>query len=140
MAIAGPDDIGDVAIGGGPRDLFAAVGNTPLIELTRLSRAIGRTVVGKAEFMNPGGSVKDRAARAILLDAEEHGRIAPGGTVVEGTAGNTGIALALLGRARGYRTVLVVPDNQSEDKFALLGALGIEVRRVPAVPFSDEGC
>src|SRR6478609_2597692 len=102
---------------GEPRDLFAAVGNTPLVELTRLSRAIGRTVLAKGEHMNPGGSVKDRAARAILLDAEQHGRIAPGGTIVEGTAGNTGIALALLGYARGYRTILVVPANQSEEKF-----------------------
>ena len=122
----------------GPRDLFAAVGNTPLIELTRLSRAIGRTVLGKAEHMNPGGSVKDRAARAILLDAEAGGRIGPGGTIVEGTAGNTGIALALLGYARGYRTILVVPTNQSADKFALFDGLGVEVRAVPAVPFTDD--
>jgi cysteine synthase A len=119
-------------------DLFAAVGNTPLIELSRLSSRLGRTILGKAEFQNPGGSVKDRAARAIIIEGEATGRLRPGGVIVEGTAGNTGIALALLGRAHGLRTLLVVPANQSDDKFVLLRSLGVEVRKVPPVPFADE--
>jgi len=94
------------------------IGNTPLIELPKLSAAIGRRLLGKAEFLNPGGSVKDRAARGILDDAERRGKLAPGGTIVEGTAGNTGIALALLGNARGYRTIICIPDDQSDEKFA----------------------
>ncbi|MDQ2818761.1 MAG: cysteine synthase A [Candidatus Eremiobacteraeota bacterium] len=119
-------------------DLFAAVGNTPLIRLTKLSKALGRTIAGKAEFLNPGGSVKDRAAKFIIEDAERRGLLQPGGTIVEGSAGNTGIALAMLGNARGYRCTIVVPDDQSPEKFALLAALGAQVRAVPAVPFGDE--
>src|SRR5437899_2503513 len=99
-------------------DLRAAVGHTPLIRLPRLSAAIGRNLLVKAEHLNPGGSVKDRAARAIIDDAEASGRLLPGGLIVEGTAGNTGIALAMLGSARGYRTLIVVPDNQAEEKLA----------------------
>jgi cysteine synthase A len=113
------------------------VGDTPHVVLTKLSAAIGRTIVGKAEFLNPGGSVKDRAAKGILDDAEARGALAPGGTVVEGTAGNTGIALTLLGNARGYRSVISVPDDQSEEKIQLLRTFGADVRVVPAVPFSD---
>jgi cysteine synthase A len=114
-----------------------AVGNTPLIRLRGVSEQTGCEILGKAEFMNPGGSVKDRAARAIVLDAERRGQLTPGGTVVEGTAGNTGIGLAHVCNARGYRCVIVMPDNQSPEKYALIEALGAEVRRVKAVPYSD---
>jgi cysteine synthase A len=119
------------------RDFVDAVGNTPLIRLRRASEATGCEILGKAEFMNPGGSVKDRAARAIVLDAESRGLLPPGGTVVEGTAGNTGIGLAHVCNARGYRCVIVMPDNQSPEKYALIEALGAEVRRVKTVPYSD---
>lgn len=119
-------------------DLFAAVGDTPLLRLSKLSAALGRTILGKAEFLNPGGSVKDRAAKYIILDAERSGRLRPGGTIVEGTAGNTGIALALLGNQRGYRTIIVIPDDQSQEKIELLRAFGADVRVVPAAPFADE--
>src|SRR6202044_813564 len=111
-----------------------AVGNTPLIELRELSRLLGRRVLGKAEFLNPGGSVKDRAARAIVDDAEARGALEPDGTIVEGTAGNTGIALALVANERGYKSVIVVPDDQSSEKINLLRAYGSDVRVVPAVP------
>jgi cysteine synthase A len=118
-------------------DLFAAIGHTPLIRLPKLSAAIGRTVLGKAEFLNPGGSVKDRAAKFIIEDAEQRGAIAPGGTIVEGTAGNTGIALAMLGNARGYQSIIIMPDDQSAEKIELLRALGADVRLVPVVPFTN---
>lgn len=126
------------------RDLFQSIGDTPLVRLDKLSAALGRTIVGKAEFLNPGGSVKDRAAKYILLDAERSGRIGPKnngqpGVIVEGTAGNTGIALTLLGNARGYRSIIVMPETQSREKIDLLRVLGADVRLVPAVPFSDEG-
>jgi cysteine synthase A len=114
-----------------------AVGNTPLIRLEGPSRETGCQILGKAEFMNPGGSVKDRAARWIVLDAEARGALKPGGTVVEGTAGNTGIGLAHVCHARGYRLILLMPDNQSPEKYALLEALGAEVRKVPVVPYSN---
>ncbi len=114
-----------------------AVGNTPLIRLEGLSQATGCDILGKAEFMNPGGSVKDRAARAIIVAAEKSGRLGSGGTVVEGTAGNTGISLAHLCHSRGYRCVIVMPDNQSAEKYSLLQALGVELERVPAVPYAD---
>src|SRR5215469_4098033 len=107
-------------------DFFDAVGNTPLIKLRRLSEETGCEILGKAEFMNPGGSVKDRAARAIVLDAERRGALRSGGTVVEGTAGNTGIGLAHVCNARGYRCVIVMPDNQSPEKYRLLEMLGAE--------------
>ena len=114
-----------------------AVGQTPLIRLNRLSAETGCEIFGKAEFMNPGGSVKDRAARAIIGAAERAGRLARGGTVVEGTAGNTGISLAHLCHAAGYRCVIVMPDNQSPEKFAILEALGVELERVKPVPYAD---
>src|SRR5215471_8883515 len=100
-----------------PRDGFVGtVGDTPLIKLRRASEETGCTILGKAEFLNPGGSVKDRAALYIIKDAEERGRLRPGGVIVEGTAGNTGIGLALVGNARGYRTVIVMPETQSQEK------------------------
>jgi cysteine synthase len=114
-----------------------AVGNTPLIRLKRLSEETGCDILGKAEFMNPGGSVKDRAAAAIVADAERRGELRPGGTVVEGTAGNTGIGLAHVCNARGYRCVIVMPDNQSPEKYRLLEMLGAEVHKVPVVPYSN---
>ena len=113
-----------------------AVGQTRLIRLRRVSEETGCEILGKAEFTNPGGSVKDRAARAIVLAAERSGALGPGGTVVEGTAGNTGIGLAHMCNARGYRCVIVMPDNQSPEKYALLEALGAEVHKVPVVPYS----
>ena len=119
------------------RDFVDAVGNTPLIRLTGPSDATGCTILGKAEFLNPSGSVKDRAAKAIVLAAEASGALAPGGTVVEGTAGNTGIGLAHVCNARGYRCVIVIPETQSPEKLDLLRALGAEVRPVPAVPYKD---
>ena len=114
-----------------------AVGNTPLLRLAALSRETGCEILGKAEFMNPGGSVKARAARWIVLDAEARGELEPGGTVVEGTAGNTGIGIAHVCNARGYRCVIVMPDNQSPEKYRLIESLGAEVRKVKAVPYSD---
>jgi len=115
-----------------------AIGNTPLIELPKLSAAIGRTILGKAEFLNPGGSVKDRAARGIIEDFERRGLLAAGGTVVEGTAGNTGIGLTLVGNARGYKTVIVMPDDQADEKYALLRTYGADLRVVEAAPFINE--
>jgi cysteine synthase A len=120
------------------RDGFVgAIGNTPLIRLRGPSQATGCEILGKAEFLNPGGSVKDRAALYILLDAEKRGLLGPGGTVVEGTAGNTGIGLALVGNARGYRTVIVIPETQSEEKKAMLRLCGAELQEVPAVPYKN---
>ncbi len=119
------------------RDFVDAIGSTPLIRLRRVSEETGCDILGKAEFMNPGGSVKDRAARAIVLDAESRGLLPPGGTVVEGTAGNTGIGLAHVCNARGYRCVIVIPDNQSPEKYGLIEALGAEVRKVKTVPYAD---
>ncbi len=116
----------------------AAIGNTPLIKLRKLSAQTGCEILGKAEFMNPGGSVKDRAAKYMLLDAEKRGELEPGGVVVEGTAGNTGIGLTLVGNARGYRTVIVIPETQSAEKKATLRLYGAELREVPAVPYADE--
>ncbi len=115
----------------------AAVGNTPLIRLRGPSADTGCEIFAKAEFMNPGGSVKDRAARAIVDDAERSGALLPGGIVVEGTAGNTGIGLAHVCNERGYRCVIVMPDNQSEEKYQILETLGAEVHRVPAVPYAN---
>jgi cysteine synthase A len=114
-----------------------AVGNTPLIRLRRASEETGCEILGKAEFMNPGGSVKDRAACEIVRQAEARGELPAGGTVVEGTAGNTGIGLAHVCNARGYRCVIVMPDNQSAEKYRLLEMLGAEVHQVPAVPYSN---
>jgi cysteine synthase A len=121
-----------------PRDtLTDAIGNTPLIALRKASEQTGCTILGKAEFMNPGGSVKDRAAKYIILDAEARGELEPGGVIVEGTAGNTGIGLALLGNARGYRTVITIPHNQTREKMDTLRLFGAELHAVPAVPFKN---
>ncbi len=113
------------------------VGNTPLIRLRAVSEETGCDILAKAEFMNPGGSVKDRAARAIIADAEQRGELRPGGSVVEGTAGNTGIGLAHVCNERGYRCIIVMPDNQSPEKYRLLEMLGAEVYKVPTVPYSN---
>src|SRR5207302_1202396 len=107
------------------------VGNTPLIRLRRLSELTGCEILGKAEFMNPGGSVKDRAALGIILDAEASGSLQPGGTIIEGTAGNTGIGLTVIGHARGHRAVIVIPETQSPEKLTLLRTLGAELVVVP---------
>jgi cysteine synthase A len=119
--------------------LAAAIGSTPLIKLRRASEATGCTILGKAEFMNPGGSVKDRAGLAIIADAEARGMLRPGGTVVEGTAGNTGIGLTLVGNARGYRSVIVMPETQSKEKIDFLRMIGADLRLVPAKPYRDPG-
>jgi cysteine synthase A len=118
-------------------DLAGAIGNTPLIRLRRASEATGCTILGKAEFMNPGGSVKDRAGLAIITDAIARGTLPAGGTVVEGTAGNTGIGLTLVGNANGYRTVIVMPETQSPEKISFLRVIGADLRLVPARPFRD---
>jgi cysteine synthase len=115
------------------------IGQTPLIRLRRLSELTGCEIIGKAEFMNPGGSVKDRAALGIILDAESEGRLRPGDTIVEGTAGNTGIGLTVVGHAKGYRTVIVIPETQSSEKISLLKTLGANVLTVPEKPYSDPG-
>ena len=117
-------------------DVVAAIGNTPLIKLQRASEETGCTILGKAEFMNPGQSVKDRAARQIILEAEKRGEIRPGGLVVEATAGNTGIGLAMVANARGYRTLIVIPETQSQEKDTLR-LLGAELVEVPALPYSN---
>lgn len=114
-----------------------SIGNTPLIKLQRASELTGCEIYGKAEFLNPGGSVKDRAAWYIVKDAEERGLLRPGGVIVEGTAGNTGIGLALVGNARGYRTVIVMPDTQSQEKKDMLRLCGCELILVPAAPYKD---
>lgn len=114
-----------------------AIGNTPLIHLRKASEMTGCTILGKAEFMNPGGSVKDRAAKYIILDAEERGELEPGGVIVEGTAGNTGIGLALVGNARGYRTVITIPETQAKEKKDTLRLFGADLHEVPAVPFKN---
>ena len=114
-----------------------AIGHTPLIKLQRASAATGCTILGKAEFMNPGGSVKDRAGRQMILEAEARGDLRPGGLVVESTAGNTGIGLALVANARGYRTLIVIPDTQSQEKKDMLRLCGAELVEVPALPFAN---
>lgn len=115
------------------------IGNTPLIKLRKPSEMTGCNILGKAEFLNPGGSVKDRAALYIILDAEKRGALRKGGLVVEGTAGNTGIGLALVGNARGYKTVIVIPETQSQEKKDMLRLCGATLREVPAVPYKDPG-
>jgi cysteine synthase A len=117
--------------------IIEAIGHTPLIKLKRASEETGCTILGKAEFMNPGQSVKDRAARQIILEAERRGEIMPGGLVVEATAGNTGIGLALVANARGYRTLIVIPETQAQEKKDALRLFGAELVEVPAVPYSD---
>jgi len=118
---------------------IGTIGQTPLIRLAGPSAATGCEILAKAEFLNPGGSVKDRAALAIISDAERRGTLKPGGVVVEGTAGNTGIGLALVGRARGYRTVIVIPETQSQEKKDMLRLCGAELVEVPAKPYKDPG-
>jgi cysteine synthase len=119
--------------------LAGAIGNTPIIKLERASAATGCTILGKAEFMNPGGSVKDRAGLAIIQDAEQRGALKPGGTLVEGTAGNTGIGLTLVANARGYRSIIVMPETQSQEKIDFLRMIGADLRLVPAKPYKDPG-
>jgi cysteine synthase len=118
-------------------DVVAAIGNTPLIKLRRVSDATGCTILGKAEFLNPGQSIKDRPARQMILEAEKRGELRPGGLVVEGTAGNTGIGLALVANARGYRTLIVIPNTQSQEKKDMLRLSGADLIEVPAVPYSN---
>ena len=120
-------------------DTLALIGNTPLVHLAGPSAAAGCDIWGKCEFANPGSSVKDRAALWIIRDAEARGELKPGGTVVEGTAGNTGIGIALVANARGYKTIIVMPDNQSREKMDTLLALGAELVLVPPTKFSDAG-
>ncbi|HEX7389502.1 MAG TPA: cysteine synthase A [Acidiphilium sp.] len=119
--------------------LTGAIGHTPLIRLRRASEATGCTILGKAEFMNPGGSVKDRAALAIITEAEARGALRPGGVIVEGTAGNTGIGLTLVANARGYRCIIVMPETQSREKIDFLRMIGADLRLVPAKPYRDPG-
>jgi cysteine synthase len=121
------------------RDIIGLIGNTPLIQLKGPSAETGCTILGKAEFLNPGGSVKDRAALGIIEDAEQRGLLLPGGIIVEGTAGNTGIGLAVVGAARGYRTIIVMPETQSREKQDTLRALGAELVLVPAAPYANPG-
>ena len=118
-------------------DVVDAIGNTPLIKLKRASEATGCTILGKAEFMNPGQSVKDRPARQMILEAEKRGELKPGGLVVEATAGNTGIGLALVASARGYRSLIVIPNTQSQEKKDALTVYGAELVQVPALPYSN---
>jgi cysteine synthase A len=119
------------------QDVIGTIGNTPLIKLRRASEMTGCTILGKAEFLNPGGSVKDRAGLAIIEDAVARGQLKPGGLVVEGTAGNTGIGLSLVANALGFRTVIVIPDTQSEEKKQMLRLQGAELIEVPAVPYAN---
>jgi len=118
-------------------DVIEAIGNTPLIKLKRASEATGCIILGKAEFMNPGQSVKDRAGKWMILEAEKRGELAPGGLVVEATAGNTGIGLAVVASARGYRTLIVIPETQSQEKKDMLRLCGAELVEVPVLPFSN---
>ena len=117
--------------------LIGTIGNTPLIRLRKVSDETGCEILGKAEFLNPGGSVKDRAALGMIRAAEADGSLKPGGVIVEGTAGNTGIGLALVGDALGYRTVIVIPETQSDEKKAMIRMCGAELRQVPALPYKD---
>jgi cysteine synthase len=123
----------------GTKGFNGTIGNTPLIRLKTLSELTGCEILGKAEFLNPGGSVKDRAALGIIEDAEKKGLLKPGGVIVEGTAGNTGIGLTLVANAKGYRTVIVIPDTQSQEKMDLIRAVGAELHPVPAAPYSSPG-
>src|SRR5438270_4904853 len=118
-------------------DVVETIGNTPLIKLKRASGMTGCTILGKAEFMNPGGSVKDRPGRQMILEAEGRGDLKPGGLVLEGTAGNTGIGLALVAAARGYRTIIVIPETQSQEKKDTLRLCDAELVELPALPYSN---
>jgi cysteine synthase A len=128
---------GDVNVSDIKNGFVEAIGNTPLIRLRKASEMTGCEILGKAEFMNPGGSVKDRPALFMVLDAEKKGLLKKGGTIVEGTAGNTGIGLALVANARGYRSVIVIPETQSQEKKDYLRLIGAELREVPAVPYAN---
>src|SRR3981189_3829160 len=119
------------------QDVVEAIGNTPLIKLKQASEQTGCTILGKAEFMNPGQSVKDRAGKWMILEAEKRGELKPGGLVLEATAGNTGIGLAVVASARGYRTVIVIPETQSQEKKDMLRLCGADLRQVAAVPYKD---
>src|SRR6201985_1398753 len=119
------------------KDVIAAIGNTPLIRLRQASEATGCEILGKAEFLNPGQSVKDRAALFIIQDAIRRGTLRPGGTIVEGTAGNTGIGLATVANALGFKTVIVIPETQSQEKKDALRLMGAELIEVPAKPYRD---
>src|ERR1051325_12206524 len=119
------------------RDVVEAIGNTPLIKLKRASEATGCTILGKAEFMNPGGSVKARPGRQMIVEAEKRGDLKPGGLVLEGTAGNTGIGLAIVAGARGYRTIIVIPETPRQEKKDTLRLCGAELVEVPALPSSN---
>ncbi len=119
------------------KDVVEAIGNTPLIKLKRASEATGCTILGKAEFMNPGQSVKDRAGKWMILEAEKRGDLKPGGLVLEATAGNTGIGLAVVACARGYRTLILIPETQSQEKKDMLRLCGAELLEVPALPYSN---
>ena len=116
-----------------------AIGNTPLIKLNYPSKITGCNIYGKAEFLNPGGSIKDRAAKAIILDAIKNGKLKDGGTIVEGTAGNTGIGLGLVGNSMGFKTIIVMPETQSQEKKDALNLIGCELKLVPALPYSNPG-
>ena len=116
-----------------------AIGNTPLIKLNYPSKITGCNIYGKAEFLNPGGSIKDRAAKAIILDAIKDGKLKHGGTIVEGTAGNTGIGLGLVGNSMGFKTIIVMPETQSQEKKDALNLIGCELKLVPALPYSNPG-
>src|SRR6202162_4804409 len=118
--------------------IVEAIGHTPLIKLERVSAATGCTILGKAEFMNPGGSVKDRPGRQMILEAEKRGELKPGGLVVEGAAGNTGIGLALVANARGYRTLIVIPNTQSQEKKDMLRLCGAALVEEPGLPYSNQ--
>src|ERR1700739_1873481 len=119
------------------RDVIEAIGNTPLIKLKRASEQTGCTILGKAEFMNPGQSVKDRAGKWMILEAEKRGELKPGGLVLEATAGNTGIGLAVVASARGYRTLILIPKTQSQEKKDMLRLCGAELIEGPALPYSN---
>ena len=118
-------------------DFCGTIGDTPLIRLNNLSALTGCEILGKAEFLNPDGSVKDRAALCIIKDAEARGLLKTGGTIVEGTAGNTGIGLTLVGNAKGYKTIIIIPDTQAPEKMEMLKNMGAEVRPVPPAPYSN---
>jgi cysteine synthase len=119
------------------KDFAEAIGNTPMIKLRKASEITGCEILGKAEFLNPGSSVKDRAALAIIEDAEKQGTLKPGGVIVEGTAGNTGIGLALVANSRGYKAVIVIPETQTQEKKDMLRLCGADLREVPALPYRD---
>ena len=118
-------------------DFVQSIGNTPLIKLRGPSERTGCNIFGKAEYLNPGGSIKDRAAWAIIKEAEEKNEISKGGIIVEGTAGNTGIGLTLLGNSKGYKTIIVMPENQTKEKIDTLKSIGSDLRLVPAKPYKD---